>query len=49
MPRATNEWFKNWEGPKRPEFLENCIGPLTGDQRWQVWCLEKYLNMLNED
>ena len=48
MPRPMNEWLEKWEGPKREEFLPNCVEGLTGDQKWLVWCLERYLN-LNED
>lgn len=46
MPRATNEWFKDWAGPTRPEFFENCVGNLTGDQKWLVYALEQFLNMI---
>ena len=44
MPRAVNEWFANWKGPTRSEFIPGCIEFLNGDQRWLVWCLERYLN-----
>ncbi len=46
MPRATNEWFKKWTGPTRPEFWSHCTDNLTGDQKWYVWCLEKFFNMM---
>lgn len=45
MPRAMDQWLANWEGPTRDEFLPNCIKNLTGDQKWMVYCLEKYLNI----
>lgn len=45
MPRPMNEWFKDWEGPKRDEFIPNCHRNLTGDQKWMVWALEKFLDM----
>lgn len=48
MPRATNEWLKDWKGPTRPEFYPNCTVGLTGDQKWLVWALEKFLNLLEE-
>lgn len=48
MPRPMNEWLEKWKGPKRGEFLPNCVEGLTGDQKWLVWCLERYLN-LNEE
>ncbi len=49
MPRPTNEWFKNWEGPIRREFYPHCTDNMTGDQKWLVWCLEKFLNLLDEN
>lgn len=48
MPRATNEWFRDWQGPTREEFREGCHEGLGGDQRWMVWCLERFFNMLDE-
>lgn len=45
MPRAMNEWLKDWAGPTRDEFLPHCVNGLTGDQKWQVWCLEKFFDM----
>lgn len=48
MPRPMAEWFKNWSGPTRPEFRNNCVAVLDGDQRWLVWCLEKFLNMIDD-
>ena len=48
MPRATNEWFKDWNGPVRDEFWKNCVCGMTGDQKWLVWILEKFLDMLDE-
>lgn len=46
MPRPTNEWLKEWEGPCRNEFIKGCISDLNGDQRWLVYALEKFLNMI---
>ena len=45
MPRPMNEWLKDWKGPKRQEFWENCAEDLTGDQKWLLWSLEAFLNM----
>ena len=45
MPRPTNEWFKNWSGPIRSEFYPHCTDTMSGDQKWLVWALEKFLNM----
>lgn len=49
MPRATNEWFKDWKGPQRSEFWENCTDGMSGDQKWMIWALEKFLYMLDEE
>lgn len=48
MPRATDQWLENWEGPTRPEFIKHCTDNMSGDQKWLVWVLEKYLNMIDE-
>lgn len=49
MPRPVNEWFSDWGGPKRPEFWENCHINMTGDQKYYVWILEKFLDMMEEN
>jgi len=49
MPRPMNEWFKDWEGPTRPEFWPHCTDHMGGDQKWLVWCLEQYFNLLEQD
>lgn len=48
MPRPVNEWFKDWKGPEREEFWPHCTEGMTGDQKWLVWCLERFLNMIEE-
>ena len=45
MPRPVNEWFDSWDGPQRSEFIPHCTDNMSGDQRWMVWCLERFLNM----
>lgn len=49
MPRPTTEWLQNWKGPERQEFLPNCIAGLDGDQKWLVFILEMFLNLLEQD
>jgi len=45
MPRPVDAYFKNWKGPTRPEFIENLnMTEFTGNQKWQLWCLERFLN-----
>lgn len=41
MPRPVDLIFKNWEGAKRKEFKMDI---LTGNQKWQLWCAELFLN-----
>lgn len=49
MPRPVDEYFKDWKGPTRPEFLENLdMSKFTGNQKWQIWCLERYLNYIEK-
>ena len=48
MPRAVDQWLANWQGPQRDEFLPNCIKGFTGDQKWLVYALECFLNLLEE-
>ena len=48
MPRPMNEWLKDWAGPTRPEFWPHCTDNMTGDQKWLVWALERFLNLMDE-
>lgn len=46
MPRPVDIYFKDWEGPTRPEFRRDIdMSALTGNQKWQLYCLEQFLNM----
>lgn len=49
MPRAVDQWLLDWSGPKRSEFLPNCVELLTGDQKWLCWSLEEFLNIIEEE
>ena len=47
MPRPVDSYFKDWKGPTRPEFLDNLdMSKFSGNQKWQIWCLERYLNYI---
>lgn len=48
MPRPTEEWLADWKGPTRSEFWPNCVNGMTGDQKWLLWSLEQFLNILDE-
>lgn len=48
MPRPVDMYFSNWSGPKREEFRKDIdISKFTGNQKWQLWCLEWFLNKYN--
>lgn len=48
MPRPVNEWFADWPGPVREEFLPHCTDNMSGDQKWMVWCLERFFNNMEQ-
>ena len=46
MPRPVDDYFKDWEGPKRSEFKSDLdMSQFSGNQKWQLWCLERFLNI----
>ena len=46
MPRPVDAYFKTWEGPNRTEFRKDIdMSKFTGNQKWQMYCLEKFLEM----
>ena len=46
MPRPVDSYFNTWEGPKRKEFRKNLdMSQFTGNQKWQMYCLEQFLDM----
>ncbi len=46
MPRPVDAIFKDWAGPQRAEFRSDIpMHQLTGNQKWQLWCAELFLNM----
>ena len=48
MPRPVDMIFKDWEGPKCPEFRQDIpMDQLTGNQKWQLWCAEQFLDMID--
>lgn len=48
MPRPVDEWLCDWAGPVRPEFWPHCTDHMSGDQKWLVWILERFLNQIEE-
>lgn len=49
MPRAVDQWMAEWTGPVRSEFKPNCIEGMTGKQKFQVFALERFLNLLDQN
>lgn len=48
MPRPVDKVFENWDGPKRHEFRKDIpMDKLTGNQKWQLWCAEQFLNLFD--
>lgn len=46
MPRPVEMIFKDWQGPTRREFRQDIpVHKLTGNQKWQLWCAELFLNI----
>ena len=49
MPRPVDTYFADWNGPSRSEFRNDIdISKYDGNQKWLMWCLEEFLNMLDE-
>ena len=49
MPRPVDTYFKKWKGPTRLEFKDGIdIRQYDGNQKWLMWCLEVFLNMIDE-
>ena len=45
MPSPVDAYFADWKGPVRYEFKENLdMSKFSGNQKWQLWCLERFLN-----
>ena len=46
MPRPVDIYFRDWSGPRRPEFRRDLdVAKFSGNQKWQIWCLERFLNI----
>lgn len=48
MPRPVDKIFESWKGPTRHEFRRDIpMDKLTGNQKWQLWCAEQFLNLFD--
>ena len=49
MPRPVDEYFKTWAGPVRDEFKKDLdMSQFTGNQKWQMYCLERFLEIYDK-
>jgi hypothetical protein len=48
MPRPVDSIFKEWTGPTRQEFRKDIpTEELSGNQKWQLWCAERFMEMIS--
>lgn len=47
MARAVDTWLADWKGPRRKEFKEGCINGMSGEQKFLVYSLERFLDIMN--
>ena len=48
--RPMDQWLGSWAGPRRGELQSpSALAGLTGDQRWLVYCLEQFLDLLDSN
>ena len=48
MPRPVDFYFVDYQ-PTRSEFKKNLdMKKFTGNQKWQIYCLERFLNLLDD-
>ena len=43
--RPMDVWLKDWESPKSKIFKKFDLDILTGDQKWLVYCLDRYFQI----
>lgn len=49
MPRPVDRYFDGWTGPIRAEFKRGLdMQKFSGNQKWQLYCLERFLNLIDE-
>lgn len=48
MPRPVDIYFKDWKGPTHSDFRNDInISLYDGNQKWLIYCLEWFLNLLD--
>ncbi len=43
LPRPMTEWLKSWTGPLHKELIPDHIPEMTGDQKWYIYALNRFL------
>lgn len=43
LPRPMAQWLGDWAGPEHPAFLPGCQEGLSGDQKWYIYALDRFL------
>ncbi len=46
LPRPMAEWLKDWTGPLHNELISDNIPGMTGDQKWYIYALNRFLTEL---
>ena len=47
--RPMDQWMKNWNDIHRPEFRDDInIEELTGEQKWLIYCLQKFMDLIDK-
>ena len=49
MPRPVDIYFKDYEGPTNEVFKDFDIAQMTGNQKWLIWCLDRWLNEIHNN
>ena len=48
LPRPMTQWLAGWTGPEHSAFLPGCQEGLTGDQKWYLYALDRFLQEVVE-
>lgn len=48
MQRAVDKWLEDWNGPLRKEFYVKDLKLFSGEQKFQLFALERFLNIIEE-
>lgn len=48
--RPMDSWMNSWNGPVRAEFRTGLkVRGLSGEQKWLLYCLEKFMNLMENE